>query len=369
MNIKIYNQLEKEKLKNLTKEARKVSCAEIADNVYGLNLYRSKKDSRYLRCYEHHGMIIDLQKNLVYYGPGRDGLGPYDFIAMYENISLQEARAKLNQYYIERDPRYLQLYNYNKKTNEVFIHQGLLLPKKGMDLETVKKQVAKYHISETVIDNLFQEDLLYPTESGNLVLIGYDENEEPAFGMMYGLRENNTFKIECDGSFTKIGFFRKQEDSKNLVICGSVMDALAYMTMEPNSSVLAASDIHHVPSTLLYNIEKDLLPHGCDIHFAIGNDSVAENIVRKFQRRYHQYPSEIKSVTSIDPGNLIKFYTERTLGIKTTTICDKVEYTGMKDLLKQANQINNVVEKTLESSVVESVIEEIRSDIEERDAS
>lgn len=38
MNIKIYSQQEKQELRNITKQARKISCAEIADNVYGLTL-------------------------------------------------------------------------------------------------------------------------------------------------------------------------------------------------------------------------------------------------------------------------------------------------------------------------------------------
>ena len=49
-SIKIYNQEEKKQLRDITKEARKISCAEIADNVYGLTLYRSKNSNRYLKC-------------------------------------------------------------------------------------------------------------------------------------------------------------------------------------------------------------------------------------------------------------------------------------------------------------------------------
>ena len=53
MSIKIYNQEEKKQLRDITREARKISCAEIADNVYGLTLYRSKNSNRYLKCLPH----------------------------------------------------------------------------------------------------------------------------------------------------------------------------------------------------------------------------------------------------------------------------------------------------------------------------
>lgn len=37
----------------------------------------------------------------------------YDFVQFYENCSFMEAREKVNQYYMERDPRNLVLYEYS----------------------------------------------------------------------------------------------------------------------------------------------------------------------------------------------------------------------------------------------------------------
>ncbi|MBE6119502.1 MAG: DUF3991 domain-containing protein [Erysipelotrichaceae bacterium] len=357
MSIKIYSQDEKQKLRSMTREARKISCAEIADNVYGLTLYRSKKSDRYLRCYEHPSMVFDLKNNLVFHGAKTGGMGPYDFISFYENMSLQQAREKLNEYYRQRDPRSLQLYHYNQKTNETYIHQGLLLPRKSEDLESIIQNLSKYHISENVVDNLVEEGMLYCSESGHLVMVGYDKDSLPAFAVMYGL-DDKPFKVECQGSHTKIGFLKKNEESKNLVICSSPMDAMTYMAIDPNSNVLAPLDKQHLIETIMYNLQNDLVPHGCNVHFVIGNDDKSKILFEEFEKRYRKYSSEaIRNVSNVDPSKIIKAYIYQNSGIKTTANYDQTRYTNLKDLLDQAEQIKQTLTVTLEDAVEATVVE------------
>lgn len=356
MSIKIYSQDEKKKLRSLTREARKISCAEIADNVYGLTLYRSKKSDRYLRCYEHPSMVFDLKNNLVFHGVKTGGMGPYDFISFYENMSLQQAREKLNEYYRQRDPRSLQLYHYNQKTNETYIHQGLLLPRKSEDLESIIQNLSKYHISENVVNSLVEEGMLYCSESGHLVMVGYDKDSLPAFAVMYGV-DDKPFKVECQGSHTKIGFLKKKEESKNLVICSSPMDALVYMTIDPNSNVLAPLDKQHLKDTVMYNLQNDIIPHGCNMHFAIGNDDQSKSIVYEIEKRYQKYQSGIQKISSVDPDKIIKAYIYQTSGLKTTASYDQIHYSNLKDLLDQAEQINKTLTVTLEDAVEATAVE------------
>lgn len=179
MSVKFYTKDEKNGLRDLAVNIRQLSVAEIADNVYGLTLYSKKNNARYLVCYEHPSLIFDLQKNLVFYNAKTtNGMNCYDFVQFYENCSFMEAREKVNQYYMERDPRNLVLYEYSHTKNAVYKHTGISLP----DRESGNFNEMKDYFTQTmafegnVIDTLILNQSLYMSKNmHNAVFVGYDE--------------------------------------------------------------------------------------------------------------------------------------------------------------------------------------------------
>ena len=354
MSIKIFNQEEKKQLRDITKEARKISCAEIADNVYGLTLYRSKNSNRYLKCYEHPSLSFDLQKNLVFYNAKTiHGMGPYDFMAFYENTSLMDAREKLNEYYLERDPRHLQLYHYNRTNDEVYIHHGMMLPRKheGMQDE-IRNYLLQFNISEEVINNMIMNSAIYQAENSNLVVVGTDEKETPAFAVIYGTNPEKPFKIESQGSFTKMGFFVKNPESDRLVICDSVINALAFLTVDPKANVLASIDQEHLLETVEYNFNSSERTdrNYSSVYFAIGNEQAKKDLIQKIMQNKNanaHYVELIKKSEELSTDNTIRSYIRHTSGISTIDTHYDVQYKDMKDLLAISVKANEALEQVM----------------------
>lgn len=253
MSIRIYNQQEKESIRKSTKNVNHLSVAEIASNLYGLTLFKTKGSGRYLRCYEHPSLTFDLLKNLVFYNAKTThGMSPYDFVAFYESISFMDARSKLNEYYSVRDPRVLEHYLYNRKMDEVTFHYGLLLPRK---LEGEQKEVRRFlldnGVSQKIIDDLIKESLIYEAEANhNLIAIGYDEKDKPAYAEQLGIQDD--YSVECNGSYTKIGFSKVNVASDKLLVASNLLDGLRELSNNPECNLLVAKDILNVNDTLKY---------------------------------------------------------------------------------------------------------------------
>lgn len=368
MSIKIYSQQEKKELRNITKQARKISCAEIADNVYGLTLYRSKTSNRYLRCYEHPSLQFDLQKNQVFYNAKTThGMGPYDFMAFYENISLMQAREKLNGYYAERDPRHLQLYYYNRTNDEVYIHQGMTLPSKDETMQdTIRSYLHKFNIHDEIIDSMIMGSNIYQATNKNLVVVGFDEMEKPTFSVIYSTDPDNPYKVECQGSFTKLGLLKTNAEENKLVICDSPINTMAYLSLYPEDDVLASIDKEHLLETIEYNFnsEERINKHYKNVIFALGDTEQDKDLIKRIienDKANEHYKSLIAVASELDTDRTIKEYIRDTSGIGIIDAKYDVEYKDMKELLAEAQKQNNALQSIMESA------KEIEKEMEEQE--
>lgn len=262
MSVKIYTKEERQKEKQLVKEVNKLSVAEIATNLYGLTLYSKNNNKRYMECYEHPSMVFDMQKNLVFYNAKTtNGMNAYDFVAFYENSGFDKAREKVNEYYKERDPRNLLMYQYNKQKDTVYQFTGVTLPKAGSDFSAMYSYFDKKGIGKETVDLLVQNNLIYQSENNsNIVFMGFDENDKLAFGVEYGSGEKQ-YKSECLGSYTRIGWTylpnNQSENVGEVVICSSPMEAIALLSIsDSNVTILCPKDLDHLQDTLEYAIEN-----------------------------------------------------------------------------------------------------------------
>lgn len=77
---------EEELRKKIIKELRKnLTCMEIATNILGLTIEKSKSNKRYLKTMEHSSMVFDLKENIVYWNAR--STKPYNVIDFYIEYS------------------------------------------------------------------------------------------------------------------------------------------------------------------------------------------------------------------------------------------------------------------------------------------
>lgn len=275
MSIKIYSEEEKNELKKLSKNAMSISVAEIADNLYGLTLYIG--ENGYLKCKEHPSLEFDLRRNLVFENAKMAyGMGPYDFMAFYEDIGFLQARNKLNQYYQERDPRFLNLYRYNNITNEVFVHRGLYHPDASVSSDVVHQFLESKNVPDWLGDWLIKESFIYQDKQDNIVFIGFDERNKPAFGMTL----NDSGLTECDDSCTKVGFSIVQESAKELVICDDILKGIEVLAITPNVNILCSKDADNLNATVMYALKNtDILTNASNITFVVDDLDLGQKVI------------------------------------------------------------------------------------------
>ena len=350
MSVKFYTKDEKNELRDLALNIRQLSVAEIADNVYGLTLYQKKNNARYLVCYEHPSLIFDLQKNLVFYNAKTtNGMNCYDFVQFYENCSFMDAREKVNQYYMDRDPRYLVLYEYSHTKNAVYKHTGVSLP----DRESGNFNEMKNYFTQTmafednVVDKLILNQTLYMSKNmHNAVFVGFDEKNDPAFALEYGIKDT-PYKHEVAGSYTAIGWKQIQDHASDIIIFDSPMNALAYLSIDTEASVIASKDI-----TTLYNMVKyyqensdkyDFMKNVKNITYILDNSPKSDSVVKRIKETATD--ERFKNMKKVDLDELKRTYIQsmNANGEYQYTVSendyDEVEYNNIRSFIDAMDEV------------------------------
>lgn len=293
MSVKIYTKEEREELRKTAKEVSKLSVAEIATNLYGLTLYSKNNNKRYMECYEHPSMVFDMQKNLVFYNAKTtNGMNAYDFVAFYENTGMDVAREKVNEYYKERDPRELQMYQYNKQNDKVYQYTGAMLPRASTDgFKVMYDYFNQKGIGKDVVDELVTNNLVYQSAvTNNIVFMGFDESDRLSFGVEYGTGEK-AYKAECLGSYTRVGWSympnNQPENVNSVVVCSSPMDAVAVLSISDMNSttVLCPKDLNSLEDTLDYAIQNyEWMQNANEIVWCL-NDEKALGVANTFMEK------------------------------------------------------------------------------------
>ncbi len=294
--MKIYTRKEKEELRKLREKVDSISVAEIADNLYGLTLYQSSPyTGDNLRCKEHQSLLFDMERNAVCgYATNLGRMNVYDFVAYYEQISHLSARQKVNEYFLERDPRVLDLYYYNKKTRQTIKHSGVLIPEADTKDDIVRDflQSEPYKLPNEIVDTMIRDSNIFQDKEGNIAFLGFDERNKPAFALTY---DKDTMEFtECNGSYTKVGFSFKQDKSHTLVICDDVLKGLEILSVTPNVDILCAKDNESIKDTITYAFKNmNVLENKNSVEFVLENSYEIESLVGLV-------PKKIVSITSIN---------------------------------------------------------------------
>ena len=284
--MKVFTAEEKKARRELNNEIKSnLNIVEVASSLYGLTMIGSRKGQRYLKTVEHGSMVFDLQKNFVYWNKnGGKPMNVFDFVAAYENIGSHEAIEKVIEYYIERDPNIIELFHYEPlSADSAYITQGLELPEPYQDNKiAINYLLENRRISEHIVNSLLEKGMLYEDKYHNCVFVGEDFEGKQRFACKRGTIPSIKYQRDCVGSYKKCGYFVENKyPVKKLVITESVIDALSYLSLNPNlidAHVLGSSGAGSAASTLWYNYAtRDCLKNIETIVTIFDNDAAGRN--------------------------------------------------------------------------------------------
>lgn len=285
--------------KNIKEMKENLTCIEIATNLFGLNMERSRSNARYLKPIEHSSMVFDLKENIVYWNA--KSTVPYnviDFYMAYTGKPPYECINELLNYYHERNPLSVEHYVYNETENETYIQKGLILPDKAADNHLATDYLINHRkIDDKLVWELQRNNQLYEDVYHNAVFIGYDVSSQtvPVFAIRRGTGQQK-FQRDCAGSQKYNGFYISrtvnEDENDKLYVFESVIDGLSFMTLnkEKNMKILCSSGCGSVLNMLKYNLvnNPDLqkIKH---IELLLDNDEAGkvatENIIKQLDEK------------------------------------------------------------------------------------
>lgn len=283
--MKIYTKSQRaynaEKIKEIMRD---VNVAEIACNLYGLNLYQSRDKGNELKCIEHPNITFDVQHNRVFIDDEGKGMSSFDFVQRYENLSFIDAKQKVIDYYNEKNPNELEIFKYNKRTDSVHVTNGITLPKQANNNEGIKIYLKdNYNIDDTVIDTLIDNKLLYEDYFHNCVFVGYDHNEDAQFAWKLGTGERDYQEV-VSGSYKKIGWnYQTSGKNEKVILTDNPLQAVCYINehLDEDFCVVATASLGSLELTAATYINshfKDIKEVILHIPNTEANDEVAKNI-------------------------------------------------------------------------------------------
>jgi len=106
----------------------------------------------------------------------------------------------------------------------------LLLPEKaGVQLRLYDYLCTKRGIDSSIVNTLIQEGKLYEDRRGNVIFVGFDEQNKPRFACLRGTRGD--YRGDCSGSDKRYGFRMANVSSERLYIFECGIDLMSHASL------------------------------------------------------------------------------------------------------------------------------------------
>lgn len=288
-----------EQEKALRKEAIKdmktnLSCIEVATNIFGMSMMRSRSNQRYLKPVEHSSMVFDLKNNVVWWNAktADKALNVIDFFCIYENISSFDAINKLLDYYYSRNPNQIETIRYDPKKDRAFYADGMVMPKRNENNNMVVHYLVNQRkLDIDIVNDLINKNMLFEDIYHNAVFVSKDIIDNNKFS--FGVRRSTTHKLskDCYGTFKHNGFYYEvSPTASKLVVTEAVIDGLSFASLnkEKEANILSCSGSATVLKTLKYNlINNPSLRNIKNIVLMLDNDKAGflarDRIIEEFE--------------------------------------------------------------------------------------
>ena len=179
------------------------------------------------RCKQHPSLAVkDNRLSWYWHSKSVGGFGSLDYLTKIENMPFREAVGVVQSCVriTESTPH-----------TEPIKPKTLVLPEKTViPLRLYDYLCCKRGIDSDIINTLIQKDMLYEDKRGNIVFVGYDENDKARFASLRGT--HGDFRMDCAGSDKRYGFNISCPQSERLYIFESAIDLLSCATLEKSAS-------------------------------------------------------------------------------------------------------------------------------------
>ena len=249
------------------------------------------------RCKQHPSLAVkDNRLSWYWHSKGIGGFGALDYLIKVENMLFRDAleavagiaptpiRPRKPQQ--EEKPKTLILPDRNTSdfTGEHGSPLQLYNKKRLYDYLCNKRG-----IDSDIVNTLIKKNMLYEDKRGNVVFVGYDEQDKPRFASLRST--HGDFRGDCTGSDKRYGFNMAFSQSERLYIFESPIDAMSHASLEKSTwkqhnrlSLSGTSD-----SALPFFLNKHNYTKG--LIFCLDNDTAgreaAVNMARKYAEKYY----------------------------------------------------------------------------------
>lgn len=237
---KFYNREESEQMTAWMKEN-----ISIVDVCSSLGYTPVRVGSRYYSLKEHDSVRLDVGKNSFYWNSTGEKGSVIDACAALSSMSISETYEHLydmaggreavfeasvgNRNYLSssRSPAKEK----NRSAMEKQEMTRVELPKKGTSQRNVYAYLGKTrHISNDVISEFIQKDMLYQDDHNNCVFVSRDKTGEAVFACKRGTNTFRRFVADCRGNDYSRGFY-VDNGSDKMFVGESVIDIMSKMTI------------------------------------------------------------------------------------------------------------------------------------------
>ena len=234
------------------------------------------------RCKQHPSLAVKGDRHSWYWhSKSVGGFGVLDYLTKVENMPFREAVHELieSNAAIEFTILPVNISHEPPKT--------LILPEKvGFSGRLYDYLCNKRGIDVNIVNTLIQKKMLYEDKRGNVVFVGYDEQNKPRFASLRGTYGDCGFRMDCAGSDKRYGFNMAFSQSERLYIFESAIDAMSHASLEKsawkqhNRLSLAGTSDTAIPFFLnQHNYTKELV-------FCLDNDSAGREAAVNMARKY-----------------------------------------------------------------------------------
>ena len=210
-----------------------------ADIIIFLEKYRgftfTLKSGAY-RCREHPSLAVKSDRRSFYWhSKGIGGFGVLDYLMKIEHIPFREAvETATGITPAQVNPHPSKAQRGTEKETEIKTEKPktLKLPQRtNTPLRLYDYLCNKRGIDSGIVDRLIQEKKLYEDKRGNIVFVGYDENNAPRFASLRGTYTDKPFRMDCHGSDKQYGFKMNYSQNRRLYIFESPIDCMSHATL------------------------------------------------------------------------------------------------------------------------------------------
>jgi len=237
------------------------------------------------RCNQHPSLAVKNDR-LSWYWHSRNigGYGVLDYLIKVEELNFRKAIENVSGSNI----------NFIQNPQNEQSQKSLFLPEKA---STAYRRLYAYLCKTRGIDNniisaLIHEKKIYEDKRGNIVFVGYDENNNSKFACLRGTYTNTQFRMDCTGSDKRYSFNMTYSDSEKLYIFESPIDALSHATLENiiagNKNAWRNDNRISLGGTSCIALDKylELNPIAKELVFCLDNDNAGREAAVSMARKY-----------------------------------------------------------------------------------